>query len=323
MKAVIPFLSRSDSQTNDAWLVQLRSVLAAYDIVPFALLSEKQRHEATIAIVANPDPAEIQRLPNLIWVQSLWAGVERLVNELPARNLARNPAHDQVKIVRLVDPKLSQAMAEAVLAWTLYLSRNMASYRQQQNDRKWQQLPYRAASETTVGILGLGQLGKAAAQRLCSNGFQVAGWSRTASTIEGVRTFVGETQLHELLSIADIIVILLPLTLSTKNLFGEATLNGCKPGAAIINFGRGAIINETDLISCLNKGHLSHAVLDVFETEPLPKDNPLWQHDKVTILPHIAAPTNKSTASIIVAQNINRFFADATIPHHIDPLVGY
>jgi glyoxylate/hydroxypyruvate reductase len=314
MTSVIPFLARGSRENHSAWLGALRDAMPNDEIIAFDELSDAARLAARVAIVANPEPAQILQLPNLQWVQSLWAGVEKMMTELPPSDL---------KIVRLVDPALSQAMAEAVLAWSLYLHRDMPAYRSQQAQSLWQAHELVAAHDRKVAILGLGHMGKAAARRLIDNGFSVVGWSRTPLQLEGVNTYSGEDGLNEMLAIADIVVVLLPLTPATTGLLNAESMAKMKHGASVINFGRGAIIDAPSLIDKLNDNHLNHAVLDVFEVEPLPATSALWQHPKVTVLPHISAPTNKKTASAIVAGNIAAFLERGLIPEHVDWGLGY
>jgi glyoxylate/hydroxypyruvate reductase len=314
MKNVIPFLARGTRENHSVWLDALRDAMPDYEIVAFDELSDAARLASRVAIVANPEPAQLLQLPNLQWVQSLWAGVEKMMTELPPSDL---------KIVRLVDPALSDAMAEAVLAWSLYLHRDMPVYRSQQAQSLWQAHALIAAQDRKIAILGLGHLGKAAARRLIDNSFSVYGWSRTPVQIDGVSTYSGEDGLNELLAIADIVVVLLPLTPATTGLLNANSMAKMKCGAGIINFGRGAIIDVPALINKLNENHLNHAVLDVFEVEPLPPSSVLWQHPKVTVLPHISAPTNKKTASVIVANNIAAFLERGLIPGHVDWSLGY
>ncbi len=310
----IPFVSRANASDSAAWLAALSLAMPQECIVPFTQLTDTQRRDATVAIVANPDPAALNQLPALQWVHSLWAGVERMLTEL------QNP---QVAIVRLEDPQLAETMAEAVLAWTLYLHRDMPTYAALQRNRVWQPQPPRLPSERCVAILGLGHLGKLAAKRLINAGFEVIGWARSAQTLSSVQTYAGDDALPEVLGRADLVVCLLPLTPHTRNLLNARRFTQMKPQAALINFGRGAIVNSADLMAALNANQLSHAVLDVFETEPLPTDNPLWAHEKITVLPHISAPTHKGTASAVVAGNIARFRATGALPKCVDPQIGY
>ncbi len=315
MRPVVPFVSSASADERQSWREALPKALDGIaDVKPFEDLTEDQRSEARVAIVANPDPANVAALPNLVWVQSLWAGVERLMGELPANG---------PKIVRLTDPQMAETMSEAVLAWTLYLHRGMPRYIAQQRQKIWQDHALERPQERTVGVLGLGKLGAAAALRMKANGFNVLGWSRTEKSIEGIACRHGRDGLLEVLGQSDFIVLLMPLTDETRGLIGQDELSACKKGASIINFARGPIIDTAALINKLDNGPLGHAVLDVFDEEPLPPSSPLWDHDKVTVLPHISAPTIISTASRIVADNIGRYFEDGTVPPAVDRDRGY
>lgn len=311
---VIPFVSRSDARDIRRWIDALSSALPLCRIVPSADLTPEERACAEIAIVADPEPSELTRLPSLKWVQSLWAGVERLMAELPPSDL---------QVVRLVDPMLAQTMANAVLSWTLYLYRDMPRYRSQQAEKVWRQHILPNVADVTVGILGLGALGTEAVRALTAQGFPVVGWSRTPASIDGVACLSGPDGLDELLARSNIVVVLLPLTSDTRGLLGADRLARMRPGAAIINFGRGPIIDSPALVGALDSGHLSHAVLDVFEKEPLPAESPFWSHPSVTVLPHISAPTNLHTASRVAAANIDAFLRDGTIPQGVDRTRGY
>ena len=314
MKAVIPLVTQLVAEEAQAWLAALRAALPKQDVVPLEAMSAEQCNAVEVAIVANPDPADLKALPNLKWVQSLWAGVEKLVAETQGAGFA---------IVRMADPQMAATMAEAVLAWTLYIHRDMPRYRAQQAAKIWHQYHLPLPSQRTVGILGLGNLGKSAAKSLIQQGFKVDGWSRSQAEIDGIDTFSGKEGFDQVLQRADILVCLLPLTARTVGLLNHATLAQLPKGASFINFARGPIVDTDALIEHLNRGHLAHAVLDVFTEEPLPSQSRLWTHPNVTVLPHIAAPTNKQTASRIVAKNINKFLATREIPACVDRTLGY
>ncbi len=311
---VLPFLSRSSAADTAEWIVALSRAMPNERIVAFDQLTDDERASTQVAVVANPEPAQLEQLPALQWVHSLWAGVERLVSEYQ---------NDSVAIVRLQDPQLAATMAEAVLAWTLYLHRDMPAYAAQQRAREWKQLPLRLPSERCVALLGLGNLGKRVAQTLLDAGFDVIGWSRTQTQIEKVETFSGDAHLNTVLSRTDIVVCLLPLTEQTRGLLNAKRFALMKTTASLINFGRGAIVNTNDLLAALDRGQLNHAVLDVFETEPLPTDSALWMHEKVTVLPHISAPTHLVSASQIVAKNIAAYRSQGVIPSAVDRRIGY
>jgi len=310
----VPFLSRSGPAEKEGWLAALRAAMPDIDIEPFERLGDHARATAQVAIVADPDPADLRQLPNLRWVQSLWAGVERIVAELPKHG---------VTIVRMEDPEMARTMAEAVLAWTLYLHRDMPRYRHQQTEAKWREHPLRLPSDRTIGVLGLGNLGRQAARALLGQGFTVCGWSRSQAMMDQVTTFHGRDGLASMLSRSDIVVVLLPLTAETRGLLNAAALRAMRRGACLINFARGPIVDATALLAALDSGHLDHAVLDVFDEEPLPPSSRLWSHPSVTVLPHVSAPTNRQTASRIVADKLRRYFECGDIPAAVDRARGY
>ncbi|WP_417667506.1 2-hydroxyacid dehydrogenase [Roseibium sp.] len=315
MKPIVPLLIRAQSDEYASWLTCLPQALDGIaDARPVSDLSEAERARAEVAIIANPDPKDLATLPNLKWVQSLWAGVERLVAELP---------EDGPRIVRMTDPQMAETMAEAVLAWTLYLHRDMPRYARQQQERVWLEHPLKLPGERTVGVLGLGKLGSRALARLHDNGFNVCGWSRTEKDISGIETHHGQAGLTEVLSKSDITVLLTPLTQETRGLIGKAALTTVKKGASLINFARGPIVDDSALLAALNDDRLNHAVLDVFAIEPLPEEHPYWAHPKVTVLPHISAPTVPATAARIVAENLKTYFDAGIIPPAVDRTRGY
>jgi len=315
MTTIVPFVSEAGPDERLTWREALPRALAGIaDVKPFEDLTQEERAAAQVAVVANPDPSKVSALPNLVWVQSLWAGVERLVAELPV---------DGPLIVRLTDPQMAETMSEAVLAWTLYLHRDMPRYQAQQRTKTWQEHELKLPGERTIGVLGLGKLGSAAALRLKANGFDVLGWSRSAKAITGIACLHGSDGFRTVLERSDILVLLMPLTENTRGMIGRTELTACKAGARLINFARGPILDDTALLEALDTGPLDHAVLDVFDEEPLPVSHPFWAHDKITVLPHISAPTITSAASKIVAQNIGGFFADGTVPPSVDRNRGY
>lgn len=318
MNPPIPYLFQGTPVKGEAWLAQLAQAMPGETIRTLDQLCADERARVDVAIVANPDPQDLKNLPNLKWVQSLWAGVERLVADL---------ADSPLTIVRLVDPQLAATMAEAVLAWVLYLHRDMPCYARQQAARVWQPQAYVRPERKTVGILGLGLLGRAAAQKLLGAGFKVCGWSRSLAQLEAglaqVSCLSGPDGLQELLQRADILVCLLPLTPDTRGLLDAQRLAQLPKSGAIINFSRGPILDTAALLAALDSEHLSHAVLDVFEQEPLPVESALWAHPKVTVLPHISGPTDLETGAQIVAQNIAQYRKTGQIPAGVDRGRGY
>lgn len=252
-----------------------------------------------IALVAAPPPGVLAKFPQLKFIQSLWMGVDGLLGD------ATLPK--QVPIARMLDPGMVAAMSETVLARVLDWHRHFHRYRALQAARDWQPLPQHMAADRAVGILGLGTLGEDAAAKLVALGFEVLGWSRRAKDVPGVACFHGEAGLEAMLRRADILVCLLPLTPATRGILNARAFGVLRAGACLINVGRGPQVVDADLLAALEAGQLSHAYLDVFETEPLPADHPYWAHPAISLTPHIAALTEPRTALAMVATNIERF----------------
>jgi glyoxylate/hydroxypyruvate reductase len=268
-----------------------------------------------VAVVANPAAAALQDLPNLCFIQSLWAGVESLLNDgtLPA----------DIPLARMVDPAMNTAMAETALWAVLSLHRSYFECAARQLQQRWQGVPQPRADEVNVAVLGLGQMGRAVAARLVQNGYRVSAWSWHAATQEGVQAHHGEAALQQVLSSADIVVNLLPLTVATRGILNAQTLAWMRAGSSLVNLARGAHVVDADLLAALNSRHLKRAVLDVFHTEPLPIGHPFWTHPQVTVLPHVAAQTDPRSAVQVVACNLLALRRGNPIQHVVNRNAGY
>lgn len=315
---IIVFISGSASDIQSQWITLINKQLVNETILLPQQINASQAENVDIAIVANPDPKELTRFPNLIWIQSLWVGVENLVDEMIGETVGKS-----VKLVKLVDPQLAKTMAESVLAWTLYLQRNMPEYAQQQAISQWKQLPSIMSEDLRVSVLGAGSLGMAVLDTLKKLDYNVSCWSRTPKQLNGIKNYTGFDGLQEMLSKTDILINLLPLTQYTYHLLNKELLSQLPTGAKLINFSRGAIINTPELLKLLESKHISHAVLDVFEHEPLATNDPIWGNPNITVLPHISAPTNMLSAAKIAAKNISTYRENNVIPNTIDVKQGY
>lgn len=247
-------------------------------------------------------------------IVSLWAGVEKIIT---------NPTLTQ-PLTRMVDPGLTQGMAEWVSAHVLRYHLGMDAHLAEQSGTVWNEhIVPPLAQERRVTILGLGQLGQAAGAALAGLGFRVTGWSRSAKAIPGLTCLHGEAGLAEALASAEILVLLLPLTDETENLINAARLAQLPRGARILNPGRGPLIDDDALLAALASGQIAHATLDVFREEPLPAAHPYWAAEAVTVTPHIASATRVSTAAISAAETI-RSFEDGKMPANlVDRARGY
>lgn len=312
MPSPILLVTSLDTAEEAAWREALSRAMPGETLA--SLAEPEAAARAEIAIVANPPPGALAGLPALRWVHSLWAGADRLLldDTLPP-----------VPVLRLVDPALAQVMAEAVAAAVLYLHRDFPLYAHQQRRSLWRQHAVRPARERRVTLLGMGEMGRASADLLRAIGFSVQGWSRSGAARDGVPILSGPEGWARVLAGANILVNLLPLTAETRGILNGAAFAQLPRGAALVNFGRGAHVVEADLIAALDAGALSHAILDVFEVEPLAEGHRLWSHPGVTILPHVAAPTNHASAAAIVAQAVRTFRETGMVPPGIDRVRGY
>ena len=299
-------LFASETEQPEFWIPRLRASLPNDEIVAEA------KGSIDIALVATPPAGLLGRLKGVKLIQSLWMGVDRLLQDpgLPKG----------VPLARLIDPGMVAAMSETVLAHVLDWHHHHYRYRAQQAERRWRRRKQYLAADRTVGILGLGELGSDAAKKLLALGFNVAGYSRRPKSVPGVESY---TEIEPMLRVTDALVCLLPLTEQTRGILNGRNLGKLKKHACVINVARGAHVVVSDLLSQLDSGHLSHAYLDVFDTEPLPASSPLWTHPGVSVTPHSAALTEPRTAIPKIVENVERVRRGETPLHLVDFVAGY
>ena len=235
--------------------------------------------------------------PNDTVIFSIFAGVEKtLLNKT-----IRQP------LVRLIDVEMTECMAEWCVAHVLRYHLDLDEFIKPVK-KEWKTIDKERllANQIDIGILGLGTLGTATANKLKKLDFKVTGWSATEKKISGVNSLVGQAGLRKILSTSDYLILLLPLTEQTKTIINSASLKFVKNGAVLINAGRGGLIDDNDLLKALDSGKISECTLDVFNEEPLPKEHPFWFHEKVTVTPHISAPTRLKSSIKSILANINR-----------------
>lgn len=260
----------------------------------------------------NGQVSNFSSFKNAKAVLSLWAGVEQLVN---------NPTLT-MPLTRMVDSGLSEGMREYVCGHVLRYHLGMDRYISA-TTTEWSPIMPPLARNRSVGILGLGALGQTCAESLKALNFNVSGWSRREKSIAGISCFAGENGLIEMLGKTEILVLLLPLTDNTESILNADTIARLPKGAVVINPGRGGLIDDSALLSALYSGHISHATLDVFRTEPLPAQHPFWAQANVTVTPHIASETRAETAAEIIAENIKRGETGQEFRFLVDRSTGY
>lgn len=292
----------------------LRKALSDAGLGAATLTTEAAPEEVDYIVYApNSGLTDFTPYTRLKAVLNLWAGVEDVTGN---RTL-------KVPLARMVDEGLTEGMVEWVTGHVLRHHLGMDTHIHGQ-DGIW-----RAGSapplarDRTVAVLGLGELGAACARMLAALNFEVLGWSRSEKTIDGVETAHGAEALDRVLSRAEIVVLLLPDTKATENVLNDRTLALLPEGAVIVNPGRGPLIDDEALLAALDAGHVGHATLDVFRTEPLPPDHPYWAHPRVTVTPHIASETRPASAARVIAENVRRGEAGEPFLHLVDRDAGY
>lgn len=266
------------------------------------------------ALVWKPPHGFFARYPNLGLVVNLGAGVDALVgrDDLP-----------EVPITRLSDPKMARMMAGYVLFAVTRHARDIPSFERAQRASRWDYIHPRDPEAITVGVLGLGELGLIAARECARQGYRVHGWSNTLKTEDGIATSAGLEALPDILGASDILVCMLPQTPQTQGMLSAERLAQMKRGAAFVNVSRGSIVDEPALIAALRSGQIAEATLDVFTSEPLSSDSPLWAMDNVLITPHLASVALPGSAARQIGENVRRLSAGQGLLSRVDPRRGY
>ena len=273
----------------------------------------------TYAVVWKQPPNLLSRLPNLRVIFSVGAGVDHILAD---------PTVPNVPIVRVVDDNLTQHMTDYVLWRVLDHHRQGLLYREQQKRKVWREPPQRPANDIAVGVMGFGELGRAAARALLVAGFRVNGWSRREHSMADVATFHGESGLTPFLNATDILVVLLPLTPETAGIVNYGLLKQLRKrnglgGAVLVNAGRGRLQKDADIVRALEDGTLKEASLDVFEVEPLPKTSPLWNHPRVFVTPHAAATSDPAHLVAPMIAQMEAYEQGGSLKNLVDRKAGY
>jgi glyoxylate/hydroxypyruvate reductase len=300
------------------WQSRLAALMADRRFVTHRHVAD--RGAVTYAVSWRHPAGALSNLPHLKAIFSLGAGVDHLLAdpELPA-----------APIVRFVDEDLANRMSEWVVLHALLHLRQQRLYDRRQAARLWEEdLNQPAAGDVRVGVMGLGELGRDAALKLKTMGFQVAGWSREEKQVPTVVCFHGLHGLEAMLEKTDILVCLLPLTDATRGvlnarLFAKLARDGRLGGPILINAGRGGLQKDDDIVAALDSGVLKAASLDVFEVEPLPRASRLWTHPNVFVTPHSAALSDPGAVGRAIATQIETLEAGGALAHVVDRRRGY
>lgn len=295
------------------WVDMLADLLPGWTVQSLDDVTDPSK--VTYAVVWRPRTGDIAKFPNLRAVVSIGAGIDHVLadDELPSG----------VPIIRTVGDDLTQRMREYVALHVLRHHRDMPRQLQAQADKDWHAIVVPVAPKRVVGVMGLGNLGAAAAQTLSALGFTTRGWSKSPKDIPGVDTFAGPETMDAFLDGCEILVNLLPLTPQTTGILNADLFGKLAPGACVINCARGPHLVDGDLIAALDSGQIKQATLDVFHVEPLPVDNPFWDHPGITVTPHVASQIDADTGGRIIAANLKTFAETGTCADVADAARGY
>lgn len=296
-------------QTLQEYLPDLRVLLKDEDI------DQYKPADVHYVVTWNPPSGWLATFPNLECVASVGAGVGHILKDpdYPRR----------VPIIRTVSESLRMRMTEYVVLHVLRFHRRLPEITDANAKAEWIQYVEPLARDTRVGILGLGNLGGAAARALAALGYDVAGWSRKARPIEGASVYSGEQGLREVLAHSQILVCMLPQTAATQDVLDRTAFAAMPSDGCVINVGRGENLVDADLIAALDSGHLRGATLDVFREEPLPSTHPFWSHPRILITSHTASAIEPATGGRVIADNLLAFIRGEQVPDIVDIEQGY
>ncbi len=271
--------------------------------------------DITFALSWNHPKKMFRKYPNLKCISSFGAGVDHLLSD------TQIPKH--VEIVRIIDGLLSADMFEFALAVVMKHLRKLTRYTRYQEASIWKKHEYLRIKDIGIGIMGTGMIGHHVASELQRVGFRVSGWNRTGGQPTSYDKYYGTVQLNDFLKVSDVLICLLPLTRQTRGIINYSLLKALPADAYVINFGRGAHVNERDLISAIDEGHISGAHLDVFEEEPLPENHLFWQQPGIDITPHVASLTDPDSIAPQVMENYHRSREGMPLKNLVSRDLGY
>lgn len=270
------------------------------------------------ALTWKPPEGLLKSLPNLEVIFNLGAGVDAVLSE---------PDLPDVPLVRLVDDKLAERMTEWVTLQVLTHHRQALAFLDQQANRLWRVREQPEAAAVRVGFLGYGVLAQHSARVLRALGYDLKAWSRTGKETD-IPLFTGADGLAPFLAATDILVVLLPLTEATQDIVDARLIDGLARdgvlgGPYLINAGRGGLQNEADIVAALRDGRLMGASIDVFKTEPLPQDDPMWDAPNLVITPHCSAISDPVAVSRYVIDQMGAYERGEPLKNLVDRKRGY
>ena len=288
----------------------------------FAKVPAKERPDAALlaraeGVLAWSLPSGIiPSMPKLRWIQTQSAGVEGW--------LARPDLDAAINLTCARGVHMEQ-MPDNIIAAIYYVAKPYDQARRQQERREWKRLMPEPLTGKTLGIIGLGTIGADLARRAAVLGMRVIGVRRTREPVPNVEAVHTLDQLDLVLAQSDFAVLLLPVTPATENVINARTLRHMKKGGWLLNFARGALVVDADLIAAAEAGTIAGAVLDVFRTEPLPSEHPFWSTKNIVVLPHVGGvhPRRDKFVAALFVENAQRFADGRPLQALVDRARGY
>ena len=278
--------------------------------------SEAQLATAEILLARQAPPGLLAKMPRLRWIQALTAGVEHWVS--------RADLHPGIALTCARGTHRVQ-MPENILGALFHLTKPYAQATLDQRDRRWVRRVSQPLAGKTLGILGVGEIGRELAKKANALELRVIGTRRAAEPVPQVDKIYPPEAIDEVLGQSDFVLLLLPLTPETDGIMNAARFRAMRASAYLLNFGRGGLVVDADLIEAVRTKTIAGAVLDVYRTEPLPADHPFWITEGITVLPHIgglAAHRDEIVANLF-ADNMGRFLAGEALVALVDRVRGY
>jgi phosphoglycerate dehydrogenase-like enzyme len=278
--------------------------------------SAEQMARTEVLITVGVPPGLLPAMPKLRWAQAMTAGVEGwlALPDLP-ENLTLTCARGTHR----------ESMPENIIGALFYVAKPYAAAVENQKHRRWVHSVAQPLTGKTLGILGLGAIGQDVARIAAVLGMRVIGTRRRPEPMINVAKVLPSDRTPEVLAESDFLLLLLPATPETDNLINAERLGMMKPGAWLLNFGRGHLIKDDDLIAAVKAKKIAGAVLDIFRQEPLPADHPFWTTEGIIVLPHIGGPhpqRDKVVARLFV-DNLGRFLDGKPLKEVVDRKAGY
>lgn len=289
----------------------------AVDTLPRKEKPSAEQLARTEAMMAGAVPAGLlPAMPKLRWVQAMSAGVD---------NWLALPDLPEGLTLTCARGTHTESMPENIIGALFHVAKPYAQVAEHQKQSKWVHTVAQPLTGKTLGILGLGAIGQEVARIAVALGMHVIGTKRRPTRIPNVAEVLAPEQTDEVLAQSDFVVLLLPATPETENFIDARRLAKMKPSAWLLNFGRGQIVHDADLMAATREKKIAGALLDVFRQEPLPADNPFWTAPGIVVLPHIGGPHPQRDrfVSRLFVENLKRFLDEEPLKEVVDRAAGY